>query len=61
MEFDRKRFSDPKTLTFRVWRLKACLGQFGPKAFLKGLIKPLFKNPSSNFHKQDFIFSRIMR
>ena len=40
MELDRKTFSDPKTLTFVVWGLKTSLGQFGPKAFGKGVIKP---------------------
>ena len=48
MELDMKKFTDPKTLTF------------GPKAFDRGLIKPLVKNPGSNFHKQDLIFSRII-
>ena len=61
MEFDMNKFSDPKALTYGVWALKASLGQFGPKTFGKGLIKALFENPSSNFHKQDLIFSRIMR
>ena len=36
--FDMKIFSDPKTLTFGIWNLKTSLGQFGPKAFGKGLI-----------------------
>ena len=54
-----KQFSDPKALTFGVWGLKTSLGQFGPKVFGRGLIKALVKNPSSNFHKQDLIFSRI--
>ena len=61
MELDMKKISDPKALTFGVWGLKPNLGQFGPKTFGKGLIKPLVENPSSNFHKQDLIFSRIMR
>ena len=63
MELDMKNSTDPKTLTFGVWSLKTSLGQFGPKAFGRGLIKPLVKNqnPGSNFHKQDLIFSRIMR
>ena len=61
MELVMKRTSDPKALTFGVWGLKPNLGQFGPKTFGKGLIKPLVENPSSNFHKQDLIFSRIMR
>ena len=56
-----KKNSDPKALTFDIWGLKPNLGQFGPKTFGKGLIKPLVENPSSNFHKQDLIFSRIMR
>ena len=61
MELDMKKNSDTKALTFGIWGLKPNLGQFGPKTFGKGLIKPLVKNPSSNFHKQDLIFSRIMR
>ena len=55
-----KKFTDPKTLTFGVWGLKTNLGQFGPKAFDRGLIKPLVENPSSNFHKQDIIFSKMI-
>ena len=61
MKLDRKKISDPKTLTFGVWDLKTSLGQFGPKAFGKGLSKPLVKNSGSNYQKQDLIFSRIMR
>ena len=61
IELDMKKFSDLKALIFGVWGLKTSLGQFGPKAFGKGLIKALVTNPSSNFHKQDLIFSRIMR
>ena len=61
MELDMKKFKVPKTLTFGVWGLKTGLGQFGPKAFGRGLIKSLVKSPSSNFHKQDLIFPRIMR
>ena len=61
MELDMKKISDPKALTFGIWGLKPNLGQFGPKTFGKGLIKPLVKNPSSNFHKQKLTFSRIMR
>ena len=60
MELDIKKLADPKTLTFGVWGLKTSLGQFGPKAFGRGLIKPLVKNSGSNFHKQDPTFSRIM-
>ena len=56
-----KKISDPKALTFGVSGLKTSLGQFGPKAFGKGLIKALVENPGSNFHKQDLIFSEIMR
>ena len=56
-----KKCSDPKALTFGIWDLKTSLGQFGSKAFGKGLIKALVENPGSNFHKQDLIFSRIMR
>ena len=55
-----RKFTDPKTLTFGVWGLKTSLGQFGPKAFGRELIKPLVKNPGSIFYKQDLIFSRIM-
>ena len=47
MELDKKNFLDPKALTFRVWGLKASLGEFGPK----GLAKPLVENPKCNFHK----------
>ena len=61
MEIDMKKISDPKALIFGLWGLKTSSGQFGPKAFGKRLIKPLIKNPSSNFHKRDLIFSRIMR
>ena len=60
-KFDMKVFSDPKALTFGVWGLKTSLRQFGPKAFGRGLIKALVKNSSLNFHKQDLIFSGIMR
>ena len=56
-----KKFSDLKALIFGVWGLKTSLGQFGPKAFGKRLIKALVKNPSSNFDKQGLIFSRIVR
>ena len=61
MELDMEQISDSKALTFGVWVLKTSLGQFGPKAFGKGLIKPLVQNPSSSFRKQDLIFSRTMR
>ena len=61
MELDMKKNSDPKGLTFGIWVLKTRLGQLGPKAFGKGLIRLLVENPSSNFHKPDLIFSRIMR
>ena len=59
MELAMKKFSDPKALTFGVWGLKT--QTLGPKAFGKGLIKELVQSPGSNFHKQDLIFSRIMR
>ena len=39
MELDMKKFSDPKSLTFRVWSQKTTLGYFGLKPFGKGLIK----------------------
>ena len=61
MELEMKKSSHPKALTFGVWDLKTSLGQFGPKAFGKGHVKALVENPGSNFHKQDLIFSRIMR
>ena len=61
MELDMKKFSDLKALTFEVGGLWTSLGQFGPKTFCKGFIKPLDENPSFNFQKQDFIFSGIMR
>ena len=60
MELDMKKFTDPKILAFGLWGLKTSLGQFGSKAFDRGLIKPLVKNPGSNFHKQDLILSRII-
>ena len=46
-----------------IWGLgsKNLLRVIGSKAFSKGLIKSLVENPSCNFHKQDLIFSRIMR
>ena len=61
MELDMKKITDPEVLTFWAWGLKTSLGQFGPKAFGRGLIKPLVQNPGSNCHKQDLIFSRTMR
>ena len=61
MELDKKKNSDPKALTFEVWRIRTGLGQFGPKALCNGLIKPLDENPSFNFQKQDLIFSKIMK
>ena len=61
MELDMKKISDPKALTCGVWGLQSNLGQFGPKIFGKGLIKPLVENLSSNFHKQDLILSIIVR
>ena len=61
MELDMKKISDPKALTVGIWGLKTSLGQFGPKALGKVLIKSLVENPSRNFHKQDLIFYRIMR
>ena len=33
-----KKNLNPKTLKFGVWGLKTNLGQFGPKAFGKGLM-----------------------
>ena len=56
-----KKFSDAKALAFGFWGLKISLGQFGLTAFGKELIKSLVESPSSNFHKQNLIFSRIMR
>ena len=56
-----KIFSDPKGLIFGFYDLNTRLRQFGPNAFGKGLIMPLVENPSSNFHKEDLIFSKIMR
>ena len=61
MELDMIKFSDPKAQTFGVWDLKTSLEQFRPRAFGKELIKLLVENPSTNFHKHDLIFSRIMR
>ena len=54
-----KKPSDPKALTFGAWGLKTSLGQFGHKAFGKGLFKALVENPSSNFHKQDSHAQRV--
>ena len=53
-----KKISDPKALTFGVWDLKTSLRQ---NLWQQGLIKALVQNPGSNFHKQDLIFSKIMR
>ena len=61
MEIDMKKLWDPKAMAFGVWGLKPSLGQFGSKSFGKGFIKSLVQNSSSNFHKQDFVFSQIMR
>ena len=61
MELDKQIFLDAKVLTFRAWGLKASLGKFGPKVFVKGLVKPLVENPKCNFHKQDYILSKIIR
>ena len=61
MELDMEKSSDLKALTFGLCDLKTSFEKFGPKVFDKGLIKPLVKNLSSNFHKLDLIFSRIMK
>ena len=53
MDLGMKKFLDPKALTFGVWDLKTSLVQFGPKAFGKGLIKPLIENPRLNFPKKE--------
>ena len=55
IELDLK-FSDLRTLAFGVWGPKTSLEQFEAKAFGEGLIQPLVKNSSFNFHKQDLIF-----
>ena len=55
MELDKKIFSNPKTLTWGVWSWETSLGQFGPKGFGKGLIKPLVENPNTNFRKENLI------
>ena len=60
IEIDMKNVWDPKAMAFGVWGLKPSLGQFGSKSFGRKLIKPLVQIASSNFHKQDFIFSQIM-
>ena len=49
MELDVKKFSDPEALTSGVSGLKIVLGQFGHKAFGKGIIKTLVKNPAPIF------------
>ena len=56
MELDMRKFTDPKTLTFGVWGLETSLGQFGPKAFGRGLIKPLVKNTGSIFTNRTSFF-----
>ena len=59
--FDAKFCWHEKTFrsqSLNIWGLgiKTSLGIFGLKAFGKGLIKPLVKNPNFNFQKQDLIF-----
>ena len=49
MELDMTKIPDLKALTFEVWGLKTSLGQFGLKAFSKGLIKPLDRTLASIF------------
>ena len=49
MELDMKKFSDHKALTFGVQGQKTNLGQFVPKYFGKGLIKPLCPEPQLQF------------
>ena len=61
MDLAIKKISDPKALIFEVWGLKTSLGQFGPKAFCKGLIKPLDGNPGFNCQKHELIFSGVIR
>ena len=56
MELDMRKFTDPKTLTFGIWGLETSLGQFGPKAFGRGLIKPLVKNTGSIFTNRTSFF-----
>ena len=46
-----------KYLDLRVWSLETTFGPLGPKR----CIKPYVQNNSYNFHKQDLIFSRVMR
>ena len=41
IELEMKKISDLKALIFGAWGLKTSLGQFGPKAFGKELIKAL--------------------
>ena len=61
MELDMKKNSDPKALTFGVWGLKLNLGQYGPKSFGKGLIKPLVENPVPILINRTSFFFRIMK
>ena len=61
MKLDMKKFLDLKAARFRIWGLKTSLGQVGPKAFVKTHIKLQVQNHNSNFHKQDLIFSRIIK
>ena len=60
MDNEMEKISDPKALTFEVWRLKTSLWQLGPKALCNAPLKPLDENPSFNFQKQDLISSGIM-
>ena len=51
MELDKKKLSDPKALIFGVWGLQTSLGQFGLKAFGKGLIKLLVEKVKNKKHQ----------
>ena len=53
----RKLWNLKKYIDLRVWGLETTFGPLGSKRH----IKPYVQNNSYNFHKQDLIFSRVMR
>ena len=52
-----KSWNLKKCLDLGGWGLETTFGPLGPKRH----IQPLVQNPSFNFHKQDLIFSKLMR
>ena len=62
MELDMKKFTGSKTLTLGVWGLKTKLGQFGTQNIWQRTYQAISQEPCLQYyHKQDLIFSRIMR